>query len=441
MTARTPAPFRDLSFWTASVLLVLGPPLLLPNTILPLSWHPALLGTMIGLIALYIWQTHTGRFPEHPVQLPILLLVVWLPFNLRIAVSPEAAWSAMGYLLYGIALFSFLVHWPPARRSPVIVAGLLMLSGAGLAVVATFLTDWKSEFRLFSLPVYERLVELRPFHQELIHANVMAGALIVIIPLGLAMSLDNSRDSRSRWLLGFITALMLIITMLTQSRGGYLGVAAGMVTVLALRYRKLLWSLPFVFITLAGLAWLEPAQLLDALSRDGSLGGWDGRMTIWRASVMTFNEMPLTGIGLGSFTQIIPVLHRLPFPIDNYPHAHNLGLHIGLEHGLFGLISLLALQINLVAMLVAGLRFNSRLPEADGENAKSRQLGLRPNFSEHRALTVGSAGSLVALHVHGLLDVVTWSVKLAFIPWLLYALIVLLFLQAHAWRSSLHGPT
>jgi len=44
-----------------------------------------------------------------------------------------------------------------------------------------------------------------------------------------------------------------------------------------------------------------------------------------------------------------------------------------------------------------------------------------------RNATIGAASSLVAMLVHGLLDAVTWGTKLAFMPWLLFALITLLF--------------
>jgi hypothetical protein len=86
-------------------------------------------------------------------------------------------------------------------------------------------------------------------------------------------------------------------------------------------------------------------------------------------------------------------------------------LQIGLDLGLPGLIVYIALLINLVAMLISLCR-------------------RHPCHTLNGTLAVGAFGSLVALLVHGLLDTVTWGTKLAFFPWLLYALITQLFLQS-----------
>ena len=46
----------------------------------------------------------------------------------------------------------------------------------------------------------------------------------------------------------------------------------------------------------------------------------------------------------------------------------------------------------------------------------------------HWTLAVGSAGALAALLVHGLVDAALWGNKAAALPWLLIALVCLLFL-------------
>jgi len=53
----------------------------------------------------------------------------------------------------------------------------------------------------------------------------------------------------------------------------------------------------------------------------------------------------------------------------------------------------------------------------------------------HRTLAIGATGSLVGMLVHGLLDAVTWGTKLAFVPWVLFALITQLFLATQANRT------
>jgi putative inorganic carbon (HCO3(-)) transporter len=42
-----------------------------------------------------------------------------------------------------------------------------------------------------------------------------------------------------------------------------------------------------------------------------------------------------------------------------------------------------------------------------------------------RMLAVGILGSVVAMLVHGISDAVTWGTKLSFLPWMLFALAML----------------
>jgi len=57
-----------------------------------------------------------------------------------------------------------------------------------------------------------------------------------------------------------------------------------------------------------------------------------------------------------------------------------------------------------------------------------RQLvHLERTRQQHWALAAGCLAALVGMQVHGLLDAVTWGNKLAFIPWLIFAQITLLY--------------
>ena len=51
------------------------------------------------------------------------------------------------------------------------------------------------------------------------------------------------------------------------------------------------------------------------------------------------------------------------------------------------------------------------------------QRGAQQN--EALALTAGALAAIVGILVHGMLDAVTWGTKLAFLPWLMLAIIQL----------------
>ena len=209
--------------------------------------------------------------------------------------------------------------------------------------------------------------------------------------------------------------------MLTQSRGGYIAAMAASILVVILHWPRLLY--PFIVLIIISIVVVRQANtqlLLDQLGGDGSLGGWDGRIYIWTLSVNAFYDFYLTGIGIGTFRTVIPLLFPMHVSIEGFPHAHNLFLQIGLDLGLPGLIAYFALLINLFVMLISTL--------------------LTPQISQlHRTLAIGATGSLVGMLIHGLLDAVTWDTKLAFVPWILFDLITQLFLHTQAIHKTVSG--
>ena len=209
-------------------------------------------------------------------------------------------------------------------------------------------------------------------------------------------------------ILSFIGGLLV----LTQSRGGYLATAFALPLVVILRWPKL-WRIAVLglLVVCAAAWWIGAATILDQLSTDGSLGGWQSRLDVWNASWLAIQDFPFTGIGMGAFTVTIPLLYPIPFTVESFPHAHNIFLQVALDLGFPGLIAFLAMLINLVVMLVALLR----RPTVD---------------SLHRTLAIGASAALLAMLIHGLMDATTWGVKLAFLPWTLYALITALFVHA-----------
>ncbi|MFN8489845.1 MAG: O-antigen ligase family protein [Caldilineaceae bacterium] len=393
----------------------------------------------------------TSPIVHSPLTVPLLLLVFWLPVTLWSSDDRNISWMAIGYLLFGLTLFVALVHWSPVQRQPAWVAWFLLLGGAGLAIIAPPFVAWKPEFRLFHLPLYNKLQAIHINIGETIHANVLAGVLVIVLPLLLALllhgastgkigaagqsrtqinlsplMLKNAFVHQSSMIYQFCFTLLFLLILgvlvLTQSRGGYLAIVIALPVVLLLRWPRLLYAIPiglliaFLIVHQVGIQ-----TILNQLSTDGSLGGWDGRLDIWTQSFNALHDFAFTGIGIGTFTLIIPLLYPLHVSIEGYPHAHNLFLQIGVDMGLPGLIAYLALWINLFVMLITVLR-------------------TRHATSLQRTLAIGATGSLTAMLVHGLLDAVTWGTKLAFIPWLLFALITLLFLDVEKGRVTALNP-
>jgi putative inorganic carbon (HCO3(-)) transporter len=417
-------------FW----ILLLGLPILLPGKLVPLPYHPYVVAALF-LFWPFRWFRQLRRnlpisaqgkstwVPRTPLTIPILGMLCWLPVNLSISVDANASWIATGYLLFGVSLYAALINWAPARSHPWYIAASLLCLISGLSVVSLPIVDWKDEYRLFYLPLYDQLQALPIDIGETIHANILAGMVVIGLPLLIALSLRrNWTKYRWLWLICLGTTMILLaILILTQSRGGYLAIAVALPLIVLLCWPYLLRFVPVGVLLLLGLiyafgnrAWLE------LFSVNESTGGWNIRLEIWQYSFQALYDFVFTGIGIGTFATVMPRLYPLSYPVEEYPHAHNLFFQVGIDLGIPGLIVYLALIMNLWLMLIGLLR----TPQQNGLTS---------------TLTFGATGSLAAMLVHGLLDAATWGVKLAFVPWVLFALITLLFLESQENRSCLRG--
>ncbi|MEZ4736422.1 MAG: O-antigen ligase family protein [Caldilineaceae bacterium] len=408
----------------------------------------------------------------------IYLLLFWLPINLTVSIASAISWEAAGYLLLGVTLYTLCVTQLWATKNPTILAwGLLGLSFL-LVISAPPMVSWKSEFRLFYVPFYDWFQGLPASLQNAIHANIFAGALVPLLALTMALALPKpkqgwhlryhqSADSEKAVVLRFhehrsekiqrlVAALLVILIvsmlLLTQSRSGYLGGAVAIALVILLRWPRLCYTLPVVAIAIGVLIYQTGFwYFVDLMGADNTFGGAEWRLPIWRVGWQALQDFAWTGIGIGSFRQTLTLLY--PNTVLNSisaNHAHNLLLQIGLDLGLPGLsayVLLLASMISMTITVLFRMRSPQRLATAvgatyDGHSIVApstvgvtistkrfiRQLGrLERTRQQHWALAAGCLAALVGMQVHGLLDAVTWGNKLAFLPWLIFAQITLLY--------------
>jgi putative inorganic carbon (HCO3(-)) transporter len=250
-----------------------------------------------------------------------------------------------------------------------------------------------------------------------------------------------------------VTAVIVLGTfLLSQSRGGYLGLAAtGLLMlgfILPRRTRLFYWSGLAVALALsAGLAWQYGAEgVLTGLfggtsGRDGalSLNTLEGRVELWSRALYGLQDFPFTGMGMNAFRTVVHVLYPLFLvgPDVDVGHAHNEFLQAGLDLGIPGLIAFLALYLGAFWM-VSAVRstrggFNGGANEATGApGPRSRLLSAAfdlPSspFRSARTLktvAVGLGGGLLAHMLYGLTDAVALGAKPGVLFWMLLGLIV-----------------
>jgi putative inorganic carbon (HCO3(-)) transporter len=401
---------------------VIGILLLVPPRFLPAVLEPYFIAGRPWLVLLLFasWPIRRiayGRFTRRtPLDWPLLLLILWLPANFWASADHALSWEAISYLLLGVAAYFALLNWPPAERRPQIIAWLLLLSGVGLALATPLLSE-------LAIGKLFRLQALEQFFQQAaaqtpgnVNANRVAGTLVLIAPLAVALFICQDWSARRRWpwLCGLAALLMLSVLAMTQSRNAYLAMAVAVTVILMLRWPKLIMLLPVLIAIIVITVWLSgPTTILEAMLSGGALGGLDSRLELWSRALYALSDFPFTGIGIGNFEKVLPVLYPLFSigPDTPITHAHNLLLQVGVDLGVPGLIAYLALLLDVFVML--GITLRQRAAALDW------------------TLAAGALGGLIALLIHGIFDAPVWGVKPAFLPWLLIALAMQI-----GWRAA-----
>ena len=382
--------------------------LLFPN---PGSW---LALAAIPLLWTLRWTQHRRLTVRTPVDIPLLVILVMLLVTFYATAVFSLTWVALCQIIAGIALFYALVNRLRSGKDLLTSGKGLVLVGAGLAILAPLSTNWGTD-KVFSLPqVYGHLLMFFP---ETMHPNVLAGALVMVIPISLALLLYTPSPEQAwmAWLRrkGWIALAlggMVVILTLTQSRGAYLALLVALFVVCLPRLRRLLALTPLaVKAYFLALYSRGSGPIMDLILTTGALGGWEGRREVWSRAIYMIQDFPYTGIGLGTFSRVAPVMYPyfLLGPDAEVPHAHNLFLQVAVDLGIPGLLASLALFFASIVMAWQGYR--------------------RFRLTDERALAgvaLGLLGSLAAIFVHGMLDSVSWGAKPAIIFWVVMALCV-----------------
>lgn len=238
--------------------------------------------------------------------------------------------------------------------------------------------------------------------------NPYSGYLNFALLLAVALALF-SRDVRERWVAGAASVLLLGAQVLANSRGGIIGLAAGLavIVVVGLRRERLAALVTAVGVPLLLIAWfthLIPARLTDGVLRqfrikDVSVNGQLSdanfstmeRLAHWLAGLRMFQAHPLLGVGAGNYDNAYPLYGDLTTWPQGLGQAHNYYINVAAETGSIGLLAFLAL---VVVMLLLGWRATH--PSAGKVAAP---LGGRA-----LALALGLFAVLVALTAHNLTD-------------------------------------
>ncbi len=129
-----------------------------------------------------------------PLNLALAVLLLWLPINIWAAVHQDVAWQAAGYLLLGVAFYAGAVRWPLFQRHPMLLALLLLVFGGLLALVGPVIVIDHGTWTWFA-PIQRRAATIAARFGETINPNILAGALVIVLPLAVALLIARSHLS------------------------------------------------------------------------------------------------------------------------------------------------------------------------------------------------------------------------------------------------------
>jgi O-antigen ligase len=179
--------------------------------------------------------------------------------------------------------------------------------------------------------------------------NDLAMNMVTFLPAAAVIALSPQFSVPKRGLAALASALMLATTVFTKSRGGFLGLAVVMLTLLFLGKKvrpgfgtmavvAVLCASPFMPSTF----WERMASIVDdRKDKEEFTGTREARWTVMMEGVHAFTERPLTGVGAGEFPNYNPPGRKEP-----WRETHNAPIQVAAETGIVGFLPFMFLVIS-----------------------------------------------------------------------------------------------
>ena len=334
------------------------------------------------------------------------LAVIVLMTAVGLAVTPDMTFSLIAGvpLIIGLVLYWAIARFPRLTRDLLLVAGLLSLGTLALSLVAGLAIIPRRHALLSAIAPLAWLKAQLPLR---LNGNVVAAALLLLIPLSLAQLLWAQEPSSWRDGLRLLLALLAVcvavaVMPLTKSQAAIAALAVAVALLLLLRS-------PRMGLALVGFGALAALILVLVTGWDTIagryLGEWTGirlavRTEIYDRALLLIANYPLTGVGLGCYEPTVRELYPLFYmPGATQTSSHNLLLQVAVDLGIPGLLAYLLLLGHAIRAAILAIR------------DKAAQSPL------HTAMASACLVCFVTLLLHGLLDCAQWANKLRFLTW------------------------
>ena len=302
---------------------------------------------LLALVVSGGWRERAHRVRHHALWWPVLAYVVWTLLVLAFGTHyPQTSSN----IVHGLRIAATVLMALALSREEAVWAlrGFLAMSVAGLAMIALYYS--------VGFPMTEAFRGLL----VLVGNKSISNALLLTIfgataaVLGLAL-LTGHRPWRALIAFGFTVAVVAVITLTLLSRTSLLALLLAIGLACVHQWRRQLRALVVAMVlgaAVVGVAvWQSPSvqrkfelgvQELEAAQAGAvSEGSWVVRYYMYRDTARMIIDKPLTGWGIGGWTEQWHL--RGPKLLADYNMPHNDFLWMGAQAGLPGALSLLAI--------------------------------------------------------------------------------------------------
>jgi putative inorganic carbon (hco3(-)) transporter len=362
MRRRTAAPASALSWYGLAIFTLFYVTQRLPELFTEFGIYLALLGLVVRPQGL--------GFPP-PVRWAVVFLL-WALVTALFAIAPETAWPALIELLKALVIFFVVVN---TLRTPQQLRFYILL------ILVAFVI-YPARGTLLGYVGGNNVAGRAVWNKIYSNSNDLAAITILMLGLALAIATVKTQSVQVRWAAAALVPVTLLIMLLTQSRGVFLGLLVGFGPPLLARLRKRPSGTAPLLVVLAVIAVLVPAaswhrlggiiNLTETIAAAGKKGlpatpedrfdrfasaSARQRFDILKAGLHIAASHPVLGVGIGCYNEA----NARYAPQLGERDAHNTYVRLAAEMGFPGLL----LWLGLVGSVLTQVRRRRAHLEAD----------------------------------------------------------------------------
>ena len=325
-----------------------------PNLFTEIGIYLALLGLLL--------RPQEVSFPA-PVRWAAAL-VLWGLVTAFNAISPEMAYAALIELLKALVIFFVVMN---ALRTPQQLRSYILLFLVAFLIwpARGTLTNYVTGNRYFGRAIWNGVYA---------NPNDLAAITLLVLGLTLAIATVKTQNPRVRRAAIALVPVAVLIILLTQSRGAFIGLLVGFGPTVLSRMRRRPTIAGPVLIVIVLAAALVPATAWHRFGGITSAGRAEStreadkysavaeasaeqRIEILKNGWHIFMDHPLLGVGIGCYNEA----NARYAPKLGHRDAHNTYISLGAEMGIPGLL----LWLGLVGSVLGQVRRQRKSIEAD----------------------------------------------------------------------------